>query len=71
MYHLQTVLFPKSKFTIAQAIQWLKAHEMKYHKVDTGDHYLRFRQMEPPTGGRYRTKTLPNGVELVIHYKDF
>jgi hypothetical protein len=71
MFELQSILFPKSKFSVTEAVEWLKGHQYKYHKVDTGDKYLRFRQREPIHGGRYRTKTLPNGVELVIHYKDF
>lgn len=71
MYELQTILFPKAKYSVSKAIEWLKSHNYNYHKVDVADHYLRFRQREPTAGGRYRTKTLPNGVELVIHYKDF
>ena len=67
-HRVQTVLFPKSKFSIASAVEWLKKHEFKHRDVDLGDKYLRFRQHTPVPGTRYITKTLPNGVELVIAY---
>ena len=67
-HRVQTVLFPKSKFSIASAVEWLSNHHYKHKDVDLGDHYLRFRQHTPVAGTRYITKTLPNGVELVIGY---
>jgi len=67
-HRVQTVLFPKSKFSVATAIEWLKKHNYKHKDVDMGDHYLRFRQHQPVPGTRYITKTLPNGVEIVIGY---
>lgn len=65
---VQTILFPKSKFSIASAVEWLTKHKYRHRDVDMGDHYLRFRQHEPIPNTRYITKTLPNGVEIVIGY---
>jgi len=61
---LQTVLFPKDKFTVEKAIRWLEAHGHRHNKVDTTEHFHRFRQT-PPTGHRFYTKKLINGIELV------
>jgi len=61
---LQTILFPRSKFTLPMAMKWLEEHRHKHHKVDITDHFLRFRQ-SPPGFKKYYTKTLENGVELV------
>jgi hypothetical protein len=65
---LQTILVPKSKFSLPDAIHWVRTHRFIADKVDTTDRFYRFRQMTPYPGGEYRTKTLPNGVELVTHY---
>ena len=67
---LQTILFPKSKFSYHEALVWLTKHHYRHHKVDETEHMYRFRQMEPMQGGYYRTVTLPNGIELVSHYED-
>jgi len=67
-HRVQTVLFPKAKFSIAEAVDWLKKHGYKHKDVDLGDKFVRFRQHEPVPGCRYITKTLPNGVEIVLCY---
>jgi len=61
---IQTILVPKSKFSLSEASIWVSEH--KYHsvKVDITEHFYRFRQ-HSPAGGRYYTVTLPNGIELV------
>ena len=61
---LQTILFPRSKFTVPQAIRWLNEHRHSHRKIDITDQFLRFRQM-PPGFHKYYTKTLNNGIELV------
>ena len=61
---LQTILFPRSKFTLESAFKWLEAHNHSHKKVDMTDHFIRFRQL-PPGFNKYYTKTLENGVELV------
>lgn len=65
---VQSVIFPKEKFSISQARKWLKDHHYGGKKVDTTENFYRFRQMKPMKGGRYTTMTLPNGVEIILHY---
>jgi len=65
---IQTVLIPKEDFTLKEALQWLDDHNYPHKKVDITEDFYRFRQMTPMKGGRYETKTLPNGVEIVLHY---
>jgi len=65
---LQTILLPKSKFSLPDAIRWIISHRYIADKVDVTDRFYRFRQMTPLPGGIYRTRTLPNGVQLVSHY---
>jgi hypothetical protein len=52
---LQTVLFPKDKFSLEKASKWLEEHKYKHSKVDTTEHFHRFRQM-PPTGHKFYTR---------------
>jgi hypothetical protein len=63
---IQSVLFPKDKFTIQKARKWLRENDHKITKVDKTDNYLRFRQEDPDKFNKYRTKTLPNGVQFVL-----
>jgi len=65
---VQTILFPKDEWTITEAKVWLDEHHYKNNSLDITEEHYRFRQMTPMKGGRYITKTLPNGVEIVIHY---
>ena len=65
---VQTVLVPRHEFTLQEAFDWMEDHHFGHRKVDITEDYFRFRQMTPMKGGRYVTKTLPNGVEIVIHY---
>jgi len=62
---LQTILFPRPKFTLESAIKWLEAHRHGHRKVDITEHFIRFRQMPPGGFHRFYTKTLDNGIELV------
>lgn len=64
---VQTVLIPKT-FTLKEALEWLEDHNYRHKKVDITEDFYRFRQMTPMKGGRYVTQTLPNGVEIVLHY---
>jgi hypothetical protein len=67
---LQTVLFPKSKFSVHDASMWLTQHKYYSGKVDAGKDYWRFRQ-RTPHGGSYYTVTLPSGVEMVYEKSVF
>ena len=70
MYIVQSVLLKKSKFTRAQAFDWIKGHGYKADKVDITQDYYRFRQYEPvhAVGLRYRTISLGDVGELVVMY---
>ena len=61
---LQTVLFPKSKFSVQSAITWLINHKYTSQKIDSTGKFYRFRQRQPSQGAYYTVK-LPNGIELV------
>jgi hypothetical protein len=65
---IQSIIFPRDKFNLLEAIEWLRAHRFHSPKVDTTTHFYRFRQHNPIPFGHYRTKTLPNGVEMIFHY---
>jgi hypothetical protein len=66
---LQTVLFDKAKWDLRSARKWLKDHDFIYNsKVDKRGNHLRFRQVDPISGARYRTKKLDNDVDLVFQY---
>lgn len=62
---LQTILIPKAKFSLSDAIDWVSSHHYSAHKVDITDKFYRFRQHTPYHMGSYYTITLPNGIELV------
>ena len=62
---VQSVLIPVNKFTLKEATDWLLEHKYRLRKVDVTEDFYRFRQSEP-SRGMYYTKTLPNGVRLVM-----
>ena len=64
---LQTILIPKSTFSMPEAVAWVASHKHSHHKVDIGPGYYRFRQHAPVHHGRYYTVTLKNGVEMVYN----
>lgn len=66
---IQSVLFDNKTYTVSQAKEWLKNHKMKYGKVDKTENMLRFRQFNPVKGNTYRTKQLPNGINIILEYK--
>ena len=61
---LQTILFPTKDWTKQSAVLWLMNHGHSFTDIDVTPNFLRFRQ-QTPRRGRYYTKTLPNGIELV------
>ena len=62
---IQSIVFPKDKFSQSEAVKWLYKHNYNFGKVDITPHTYRFRQHEPQNG-TYYTETLPNDVKLVI-----
>ena len=69
---VQTIIFDKEKFTLAEARQWLKDHDFKTtfdgKGVDEKPNSFRFRQRNPGDfqTGSFRTITLAPGVKAVI-----
>jgi hypothetical protein len=70
---VQSILFQKSKWTIANAKLWLKEHEFIHPKVDVTEAYLRFRQVAPLTLQRkgitkFRQKNIGNGIVFILAF---
>ena len=62
---LHAVIFPKNKYTIEDAKQWLKFHNYKYiHNRDTINMH-RFRIREQIKNYNFYTIKLKNGIDLV------
>jgi hypothetical protein len=65
---VQSVLIPRKKFNLTQAQDYVVEHNYKVKKVDLTENYYRFRQYTPKDE-EYITKSLPNGVKLIIARK--
>lgn len=57
---------PKAKFSATMAQRWAREHGFRVDKSDTTTNWYRFRQLDSVGFGRVFTKTLPNGVQLII-----
>jgi len=74
-YKVQSVIFPKEKYSIKEAKKWLKENGLKSPKVDEKTNFYRFRQIDPhyiETEGytNYITKKMgDSGIEMIIAYK--
>jgi hypothetical protein len=62
----QSVLIPRSSFSLLKAKDWVQGNGFKIKKIDITSNFFRFRQMQPTHKGFYSMKTLPNGVKLVL-----
>lgn len=63
---IQTLIFDKSKFDRAQAVNWAKSHGFKSSKVDETDGAFRLRQQPPDKFNTLRTIRLTAGVQAVV-----
>lgn len=63
---LQTILIPRDKFSLNNAILWIKKNKHKLLKIDITDNFFRFRQSPPKHGSNYYSKKLSNGIVLVF-----
>lgn len=52
---VQTLLFPKDRFTVAEAKHWATEHDWKSGDVDTKGEYIHLRQASPGKFRRIRT----------------
>jgi hypothetical protein len=65
---LHAILFPKSKFTLQQAKEWLNKNDYKYIHNRQTKNIWRFRIREQIKDYKFYTYRLNNGVELVYMY---
>ena len=67
---VQSIIFDKTKWTKTAAEKWLDREGYKktyYGKgADETRNYYRFRQTKPNDSEYYFTKTVDNGVKLII-----
>ncbi len=63
---LQTVLLPKNKFTLEEALNYLKENNYKDKKIDVTTNYYRARQRDP----RYLKKKGFVNVKTIINKKN-
>lgn len=67
---IQSVILPKSKFTEAQAVKWIKDHNfsLKGQRIKNykSTNFYRFRQQPPSHFKSYTMRKLLGGVRLVI-----
>lgn len=65
--HVQAVAFPVEAWTPMRSRAWLFVHGFEPIKgARIEGHYRRYRLSDPRQYDRFYTKTLPNGVHLVI-----
>ena len=63
----QAVLFDVNKWSAKKAKLWLQKHSLSpMKKVHKTDQYLRYRIHDPAKYAHFITKTLPNGIVLII-----
>ena len=60
---IQTLIFPKSQWTVARARSWLREHDYKAGKVEVKDDMFRFRQQERQCDD-FAIKTLKREPEI-------
>lgn len=65
---IQSVLFDRHIWSLAEAKTWLMKHKLKT-EVDAKPNHFRFRQTEPRKGARYRTIEHGGGIEFVVMYQ--
>jgi hypothetical protein len=52
---VQTLLFPRDRFTVVEAKSWAARHDWKYGDVDVTREYIHLRQRDPSEFRRIRT----------------
>ena len=68
--HVQALLFPRDRFTVATAKEWSARHDWKTDDVDVTDDYIHLRQEDPSHFKRIRTVFMGGrGVEARVGWK--
>lgn len=65
---LQTVLFKRSKYTVASATVWLKKHKLKHYTHRLTKNFIRFRQKPPKKDKKFRYKRIDPYISFVFEY---
>jgi hypothetical protein len=70
---VQSLIFPRDRFTVKQAWGWAKRNGFKPSRPDLKKNTIRLRQQSPKGFRRMRTKTLDsrNDVKAVIGWKNY
>lgn len=64
---IQSIMFPKSKYTSESSFNWLQKHNMKpLKKVHETENYYRYRIEKPNKNNKYYTMKIKHGIQLVI-----
>lgn len=67
--HVQTLIFPRGRFSRLQAIDWARAHKKRYDKIDETGDSIRMRQASPSEFKRSSFRTIElggSGVKAVV-----
>lgn len=68
---VQSVTFPRAGYSPRAAMKWLKEHEFApIKKVDKTATKLRYRIRDPAQFVRFATKSLKDGIDLVIGFPE-
>lgn len=69
---VQSVLIPRSSFTLTEAKAWISSHGYKTSfegkGVDVTESYYRFRQAAPGSFSQLRTKEIGRGIKLIVGF---
>jgi hypothetical protein len=67
---VQTLIFPRSRFTTSSAKSWARRHGFRSGKVDVTDRSIRLRQRSPSGFKRMRTKRFgDSGISAVMGFR--
>lgn len=68
---VQSVTFPRASFSPRAALKWLKVHDFDpIKKVDKTATRLRYRLHDPGEFVRFATRSVKDGVDLVIGFTE-
>jgi hypothetical protein len=67
---VQSILFPRDRWTVDSAKAWLATHDYIAPKVDATEHFFRFRQRHPrdfdPETFRNISISAAEGIEFIV-----
>lgn len=67
---IQSVLIPRDKYTLAQAVNWIQSNGYKVHfgkkPPDITVDFYRFRQKRPNPLLKYHTIKTAGGIEFIV-----